>query len=260
MHPADVRVHDFLGKEGEKMLPGYKYGSSWQLLYDSYGDTTDHFYGRHGAFSVVVELTGMMQDFDGNKQVSQDEQMKFNDELTQGRMFVAWKTVQHPTYGEIEVGGFRHDTNRAPEGFLANEEFHRNAMYALLHAFHLPKLQFGTPEVVKVKEGLYRIHQPILNGRMLPTLAAIVAQNKLLRPDVASITGGKVIASGIVTDRFMNRVQLQEKRPEQLMVQGGIGGMETKTLMFLVEAKPGALTLSYDGVKTGKLTTTITLP
>lgn len=260
MNPADVRVHDFLGKEGEKMLPGYRYGSSWALLYDSYGDTTDHFYGRHGAFSTVVELTGPAADYNNDKQVSPEEQMKFNDEMTQGRMFVEYKPYKHPTYGDIEVGGMRHDTNRTPEGFLATEEFHRNAMFMLFHGYHLPKLKFETPTVVKVKEGLYRIHQPVLNERMIPTLASIVTQNKVHRQDVVTLEGGKVIASGVVTDLFTNRVQMQENRPERLVVNGGIGGTQTKTFMMLVEARPGKVTLTYDGVKAGKHTTTITLP
>ena len=260
MNPADQRVHDFLGKEGEKMLPGYKYGSSWALLYDSYGDTTDHFYGRHGAFATVIELNGTQQDYNGDKQVSPEEQMKFNDELTQGRMFVDWKPFKHPTYGDIEIGGYRHDTNRSPEGFMGVEELHRNAMYAMLHAYHLPHLTVQKTEVVKVKEGLYRIHVPILNDRLLPTISAVVAANKLHRADLATISGGKVIASGIVTDPFMNRVQMQENRPERLLVQGGIGGYDTRTLMFLVEGKPGPVTFTYDSVKAGKLTHTIQLP
>jgi hypothetical protein len=261
MVPADVRVHDFLGKEGEKMLPGYRYGTSYGLLnYDSYGDTTDHFYGRHGAFATVIELTGTMQDFDNNKTITDEERMKFNDELTQGRMFVPWKPYKHPQYGDIEIGGYRHDTNRAPEGFMALEEFHRNAMFTLFHAYHLPKLKFETPEVVKVKDGLYRVHVPVLNERMIPTTAAIVSQNKLHRQDVATVSGGKVIASGLVTDRFMNRVQMQAERPERLVVNGGLGGTETKTMMFLVEARPGTVTVTYDSVKAGKHSTTITLP
>lgn len=260
MNPGDVRVHDFLGKEGEKLMPGYRYGSSWAMLYDSYGDTTDHFYGRHGAFSTVVELNGTQQDFNGDKQISQEEQMKFNDELTQGRMFVDWKPFKHPTYGDIEIGGYRHDTNRSPEGFMHVEELHRNAMFAMLHAYHLPHLKVQNVEVVKVKDGLYRVHVPILNDRLLPTMSGVIGQNKLHRADLATIEGGKVIASGIVTDKFMNRVQLQENRPERLLVNGGIGGYDTRTLMFLIEGKPGTVTLTYDSIKAGKLTHSIQLP
>jgi len=260
MNGTDLRVHDFLGKEGEKLLPGYRYGSSWQLLYDSYGDTTDHTYGRIGAISFVVELNGTQQDFNGDKNVSQEEQMKFNDELTQGRMFVAWKAYKHPQYGDIEIGGYKHDTNRSPEGFLSVEECHRNAMFILLNAYHLPKLKVQTPEVVKVKDGLYRVHVPVLNERIISTTSAIVQQNKLHRQDIASITGGKVIASGIVRDPFLNKVQMQENRPERLVVSGGIGGYSTETLMFLVEARPGMVTFNYDSVKAGKISSAITLP
>lgn len=259
MNGIDLRVHDFLGKEGEKMLPRYRYGSGWQLLYDSYGDTTDHFYGRHGAYSVVVELSGGEADLDGDKNISPTEQMKYNDELTQGRMFVPYQPFKHPQYGDIEIGGFKHDTNRTAERFMQVEENHRNAMHAIFYGYHMPKLSVQTPEVIKVKDGLYRVHVPVKNERVMPSVAGVVRQNKLHRDDLATITGGKVIAAGVVTDPYMNRVQMQEHRPERLMVSG-IGSMEVKTLMFLVEARPGNVTFQYDSVKAGKLSATITLP
>jgi hypothetical protein len=261
MNPIDLRTHDYLGKEGEKMLPGYRYGTGDQLLgYSSFGDTTDHTYGRHGAFSVVVELNGPQQDYNGDKRVTQDEVMKYNDELTQGRMFVNWKPFKHPTYGEIEIGGYKHDTGRPPEGFMLTEECHRNAMYVIFHGYHLPLLKVQEPTVMKVKEGLYRVHVPVLNDRAIPTISAIVAQHKLHRQDVATISGGKVLASGIVQDPYLNRVRMQQERPERLVVQGGIAGYSTETMMFLVEAKAGTVTFNYDSVKAGKISKTITLP
>jgi hypothetical protein len=260
MNPADLRVHDFLGKEGEKILPGYRYGNSWQLLYDSYGDTTDHTYGRHGAVSFVVELNDTQQDYDKDKKVSPEEQMKFNDELTQGRMFVDWKSFQHPQFGNIEIGGFKHDTNRPPEGFLNVEECHRNAMFVLFNAHHLPQIKVQTPEVIRLRDGLYRIHVPVLNERMIPTTAAVVSQHKLHRQDIATITGAKVIASGIVQDPLLNKVRLQSQRPERLFVEGGIAGYDTGTMMFLVEGRPGVVTFTYDSVKAGRISAPVTLP
>ncbi len=260
MNQYDLRAHDFLGKEGEQILPGYKYGNSFELLYDSYGDTTDHTYGRHGAISFVVELNGTQQDFNNDKRVSPEETMKFNDELTQGRMFVDWKPYKHPQYGDIEIGGYKHDTGRPPEGFLNVEECHRNAMFILFSGYHLPLLKMQTPEVTKVKDGLYRVHVPILNERGIPSVLSIVERNKLHRQDFATVSGGKVLSSGIVRDPFLNKVQLQAQRPERLVVDGGVGAFSTTTLMFLVEARPGNLTFTYDSVKAGKITGTITLP
>jgi hypothetical protein len=208
---------------------------------------------------VVVELSGGEADLDGDKNISPTEQMKYNDELTQGRMFVPYQPFKHPQYGDIEIGGFKHDTNRTAERFMQVEENHRNAMHAIFYGYHMPKLSVQTPEVIKVKDGLYRVHVPVKNERVMPSVAGVVRQNKLHRDDLATITGGKVIAAGVVTDPYMNRVQMQEHRPERLMVSG-IGSMEVKTLMFLVEARPGNVTFQYDSVKAGKLSATITLP
>jgi hypothetical protein len=213
-----------------------------------------------GAFSVGMELNAPQQDYNGDKQVSPEEVMKFNDELTQGRMFVDWKPYRHPQYGEIEIGGYRHDTGRAPEGFMAVEEHHRNAMYVLLHGYHLPKLSVVEPVVRKVKPGLYRLHIPVRNERKLPTIAGIVKRNRLHRDDLATLSRGKVMASGIVTDPYLNKVTLQEQRPERLLVPGGVSGYTTRTLMFLVEATPGKVTFRYDSVKAGVLEQEIDLP
>ena len=260
MSQVDLRVHDFLGKEGEKMLPGYRYVWVAPVLGDSYGSSADHTYGRVGAFSVGIELNAPQQDFNGDKTVSPDEVMKFNDELTQGRMFVNWKTFQHPQYGEIEIGGFKHDTGRPPEGFLSVEEYHRNAMYVIYHGYHLPRLSVGEPTVVKVKNGLYRLHVPVLNDRIIPSVAGIVQQNKIHRQDLATINGAKVLSSGIVDDPYLNKVRLQEHRPERLLVSGGVDGASTKTLMFLVESAPGKVTFTYDSIKAGKISKEIPLP
>jgi hypothetical protein len=260
MPQVDLRVHDFLGKEGEKMLPGYRYVWVAPVLGDSYGSSADHTYGRVGAFSVGIELNAPQQDFNNDKTVSQDEVMKFNDELTQGRMFVDWKPYQHPQYGPIEIGGYKHDTGRPPEGFMSVEEYHRNAMYVLFHGYHLPHLSVQTPTVVKVKNGLYRLHVPVLNDRMIPSVSGVVAQNRIHRQDLATIDGAKVVASGIVEDPYLNKVQLQEHRPERLMVRGGIDGASTRTLMFLIEARPGKVTFTYDSIKAGKITKEIELP
>ena len=111
-----------------------------------------------------------------------------------------------------------------------------------------------------MKEGLYRLHIPILNERMIPSVSGIVAQNRIHRQDLAMIEGVKVLASGIVTDRFMNRVELQQHRPERLMVSGGIDGVSTRTLMFLIEARPGKVKFVYDSLKAGKISKEIELP
>lgn len=255
--PGDVRAYDLIGKEGEKMLPYYRYGTVFQLLYTAYGGTTDHLYGRMGVFGFVNELNTGKRLFNTAQDPSAADVQKFNDVLTQGRQFVEYKPYKHPQYGDIEIGGFKHDTGRPPEGFLLEEECHRNASFVLFHAHHLPRLQFQEPTVVKLGNNQWRVHVPVLNDRAIPSMAQIARQLKLHRPDLATVEGAKVLASGLVTDPYLNQVQYQDARPERLMVYG-VPGLGTTTLFFLLEGS-GEITVNYDSVKAGKISRKIAL-
>ena len=56
MNPQDVAVYDILGKNAEKIVPGYRYMVSWKDLYATYGDFDSFTYADAGAFSFVAEL------------------------------------------------------------------------------------------------------------------------------------------------------------------------------------------------------------
>ncbi len=254
---SDIQVYDRIGKEGENIIPGYSYFILWKDLYSAYGGTIDHFYGIHGAIAFSNELFGPQQDFDKDGEVTEEERLKFVDLLTLGRMTVEWKEFDHPQYGKIEIGGFRHDTGRVPEGWMLEEDCHRNALFVLYHARQLPKIRFDDPTVEKVDGDLYRVHVPVVNERSIPTVTAIARKNKLHRLDLATVEGAKVVASGIVRDLYLNKVDLQKHRPERLMVPS-VEGLSTRTLFFLVEGK-GSISVAYDSVKAGKITQDIEL-
>ncbi len=254
---ADRRVFDRIGEEGEKILPGYNYYILWKDLYTAYGGTVDHFYGIHGAFSFTNELFGPEQDFDGDGSVSDEERFKFADRLTQGRMLVDWEEIDHPQYGTIEVGGYRHDTRRVPEGWMLEEDCHRNASFVLYHAWQMPRLSFGEPTVENLGGNLWRLHVPVLNDRAIPSMAAVATRLKIHRPDIASIEGATVISSGIVQNAYLDKVDVQKDRPERLLVSG-VPGLSTETLFFLVEGK-GEVTVTYDSLKAGTIRRTISL-
>jgi hypothetical protein len=253
----DVKVYDLIGEEGEKLLPGYDYFVTWKDLYTTYGDTTDHFYSVHGAIALTNELYDPPADFDGDGKVSQEEEMKFNDLLTLGRQFVAWHEVDHPQYGKVEVGGERQDVGRIPEGWMLEQEIHRNNAFVLFHARQLPKLSFGEPGVTKAGPGLWRLEVPVLNDAGIPTVTALARQNKLHRQDLATVSGAKVLASGVVDDPWLDKVSLQEHRPERLMVPG-VEGYSTTRLFFLLEGG-GEVAVTYDSLKGGTIERTVAL-
>jgi hypothetical protein len=255
---ADIRVYDLIGEEGEKLLPGYDYFVTWEDLYTVYGDTTDHFYNVHGAIALTNELyDDEAEDFDGDGEVSDEELMKFNDVLTLGRQFVEWHEVEHPQYGTVEVGGYRQDVGRIPEGWMLEEEIHRNNAFVLFHAHHLPKIGFGEPKVERLEGDLWRVEVPVVNERGIPTVTALAAKNKLHRPDVATVAGAEVVSSGLVQNSWLDRVEVQEHRPERLMVPG-VDPFSTRTLFFLLKGS-GEITVTYDSLKGGTIETTFRL-
>jgi Zinc carboxypeptidase len=255
--PQDLKVYDLIGKEGEKLLPGYHYYISWKDLYTVHGATTDHFYNLMGALAFTNEMYNPPADFDKNGEVSDEELMKFNDLLSLGRQWVDWHPYNHPQYGPIEVGGFKRDVNRVPEGWALEDETHRNNAFVLLNAYHLPRISIGDARVEKVGNDLWKVEVPVLNDRAIPTMTAVAVNGKLHRQDLATVAGAKVISSGLVDDAYLDKIEIQEHRPERLMVPG-VDGVSTRTLFFLVQGN-GEITVSYDSLKGGKIAKKIAL-
>jgi hypothetical protein len=253
----DLESFDLIGEEGARMLPGYRYMIVWKDLYTTFGATDDHFYRVHGAVSFTNELYEPPTDLDGDGETSDEERMEFNDVITLGRQFVGWSEVDHPQYGKVEVGGMRHDVGRVPEGWMLEEETHRNAAFVLFHAYQMPKLAFGEPEVTEAGKNLWRLEVPVRNERAIPTVTDWARKEKIHRVDLVLITGAKVVTSGLVENRFLNQIEIQKHRPERLMVPG-IQGFTTRRLFFLVEGK-GEVTVTYDSLKGGQIAKKVAL-
>ena len=251
-YPAsDLRAYDLIGEQGEELLPGYNYYVTWEDLYTVYGDTTDHFYMIHGAIALTNELYDQdaVTDLDGDDEVTDEERLSFNDLLTVGRQFEPWKEIEHPQYGTVEVGGVRQDVGRIPEGWMLEEEIHRNHAFVLYHADQLPRLAIGEPRIEAAGEGLWRVEVPVTNDRGIPSVTAQAAKAELHRLDLATVSGARVVASGLVSDRWLDQVRLQEHRPERLEVDG-VPAFGSQTLFFLLDGR-GEVTLTYDSVKGG---------
>ncbi len=257
LQSADLAAYDLIGEQGERMLPGYEYMIVWKDLYPSHGATDDHFYRVHGAISYTNELYKAPLDLDGDGEITDEERMEFSDVLTLGRQFLPWKEIDHPQYGTVEVGGFRHDVGRVPEGWMLEEEVHRNSAFVLLHAYHLPKIRFGEPEIERLEGDLWRLQIPVLNERATPTVLAVARRDKLHRPDLATVEGARVLASGLVQNQWLDKVEIQKHRPERLMVPG-IDGLSSETLFFLLEGK-GDVVIHYDSLKGGRIEREVSL-
>ncbi|MEI6141646.1 MAG: M14 family metallopeptidase [Mariniphaga sp.] len=271
--PSDIAAYDVIGKEALKITPGYVYQPSYDL-YSTYGDFDSHLFFINGIFSFVGELFQREQEtyrtnINKPTQISDEEaltrgtptelsreQLKFNDNVVQGELYKDWKKFKHPTYGEIEIGGWVKMSSRLPHPFMLPELVHRNASVVFLAAGNTPEISMEVFDKKEIGKNLYQVRVRLQNKKGLPTMSAYAYKSKLYPPDVLKVTGGKVIAGGVLTDNRLNKVSYKEKKPEiQFLSIPGYGIAE---FQFLIEGK-GEVTFNYQSQKAQSRTVKINL-
>ena len=251
---ADVRVFDALGRDGERMLPFYRYMVIWKDLYTVYGGFVTWTYEGLGIVSFTNELwtnsrlypdEAGAQDRRGSRS---DNRHFFDDKLLMGAGFVDWHAFEHPVYGPIEIGGFKKDVGRVPPSFLIEEMLHRNALFALKHAAEMPLVRVASVETEDLGGGVIAVDAVFRNDHLIPTRTARAAEKKIGRPDLFTIAGDgvEVLAGGFRSDRFHpERLELAEREPARLVSEAGIRGRgEVRVRWFVRGAGPAVVAWS----------------
>ena len=252
---GDLAVYDELGKDGEKMLPFYRYMIIWKDLYSVFGGFVNWTYEGLGIMSFTNELWADEQ-YSPDKKIGEDERYFFDDKLLLGAGFVDWHAFEHPFYGPVEIGGFTKDVGRVPPSFLEEEMLHRNALFCLRHAEALPELVIREPEVTELGGGVRAIDVLVANLRAVPTRTALARDRKLGVPDTLELTGQglEVLAGGFRSDRFRpERIQLQEHDPARLVREAGLGSREEIRVRWLVRGS-GEAVIRYTAEKASDAT------
>jgi hypothetical protein len=279
-HPEDNAVFDYLGEQGERIIPGYKHIISWKDMSETYGDEDGWLFMSIGAYAFTGEL--FMVEHESFKSIKEQkkvkpsedegfdytildysldrERLKFNDHLTQGELFVPWKPYKHPTYGDIEIGGWSKMSSRLPHPFMLKEMCHRNAAAIIFSAKETPEISLEVFDTKKVGKSLYRLRTRLKNARAIPTMTHHARKVKLYPQDMLTVAGQglQVKAGGKLTNAYRDKVSYKEFRPEvQFLYVPGFGKVEHQ---FLIAGKKGRkVTVKYDSRHGGKLSKTVTL-
>jgi hypothetical protein len=270
---GDISVYDYIGKNIEKIVPGYKYLISWKDLYPTYGDFTDFTNTMLGSYSLVGELYQTeTETFDGTPKRKEEERsgfggssnaedrqrLLFNDNVTQGELFREWKPFKHPLYGDIEIGGWVKMSSRLPHPFMLQDLVHRNASAVIYAARQTPDVKMDVFEVKKLGDGLWSIRVRLANSGAMPSLSYQTMKSKLYPPDQLSVSGSnaKVVSGGRITDLYMNLVDYKEYKPEVQFCQ--VPGMGKVDYQFLVSGK-GSVNIKYESRKAGMITKNVQL-
>jgi hypothetical protein len=245
----DDNVINSIGKKGELILPGYKLLTIWKDLYPVYGGELDWWYGAMGCFVFSNELWNsylMFYDTARTDPYEFDKLLLFED------AFIPWQKVNHPVYGEIEVGGFGKNFGRLHPGFMLETDAHRNAAFCIYNAYQSPKLEISEIMVRKLPGGLNEVSATLENTRMIPTHSANNVKYKIDPPDYISLHGGEVIAGMIVEDRDNNVNIEQKKHPEKLEI-ANLQGYQHVNVKWIVRGG-GKYTIDVESVKGGRVT------
>jgi murein tripeptide amidase MpaA len=251
----DLQVYDFLGKLGEEILPGYRYLVVYKDLYPVYGGELDWFYGGRGAITFSNEL---WTSFDYFRKKPEDERdwfgsqkdtYRFDKLLLFGEGIVDWKPFNHPQLGKIEIGGIKKAWTRTAPSFLIEEMCHRNMAFTLYHAYHTPQVFVDSIFVKDLPNGLKEVTALIKNSRVIPTHTSQDILNKITRPDLASISGGKVLIGGILENQYTGEVKEQKLNPEKIKIEN-IPGMGAVYVRWIIEGR-GPFTVTISSAKGG---------
>ncbi|NOX19204.1 MAG: hypothetical protein GXO87_13100 [Chlorobi bacterium] len=270
----DVKVYDFLGENAERIVPGYRYLISWKDLYSTYGDFDNFTYNVIGAYSFVGELFMSSQEtFKDRKEEKKPEKeesmfssgaerererLKFNDNVAQGTLFKPWKKFHHPTYGDIEIGGWVKMSSRLPHPFMLQDLVHRNASAVIFAAEQTPEVKMEIFEKKKMSDNLFRIRVRLINSKAIPTLSSHFIKKNVVPKDQLKVSGSgiKVIAGGKLTDRFRDKVSYKENKPEIQFLS--VPGFDFVEYEFIVEGN-GKVKVNYSSLKAGSLEKTVSL-
>ena len=260
----DLAVLDQLGQAGERTVPGYRYLVSMDDLYTTYGDFDEFLYQIWGVYAFVGELymanqaafRGYRDPTNGpagniwSRRPSFAERQEFNDHLMLGEMFTEWHTFEHPTYGTIEIGGWRPFSVRTSPAWMLPDMLHRNAMFVIWTATQFPHLDLQITETKDLGDGIWRIRASVTNSGALPTLSSRSRGKQIYRDDLFTLTGDdvQVLSGGVLKDRYFDTVAAVENRPWRVPTY--VPAYGRREVQWLV-AGSGDFVVGYEGVKCG---------
>jgi len=273
----DIEFYDELGKNGERILPFYRYIVIWSGLYTVHGGFIDWTNDGLGIISFSNELWSGSQYFTSEELKKQQEDPEspinervsgyfFDDYLEFGSQFMEWKEFNHPQFGEVEIGGtWKKTRGRVPPRFMNEELCHRNMAFTLYQADEMPLIEIGETSVENQAGDVYRIWVDITNSKVAPTIIERAAQNNVVRPDLIILEGN----AEVISASWIHNKKVYEYDPEvtdlidqhdlkRIMIRNGHPGKTTKTMQYLVKGS-GEVKITYDSVKGGKDSVSLTL-
>ena len=219
MFPEDMKIYQYFDEQGKKITGYPNAGDTYwdyanlgrgdrdmramaaEMGFDMpnepqgrplFGHSPDFGYHYYGAVWYGDELWngGRVKDYDGDGRISDLESLRYIDEELGGRYFKPWTKMNHPTLGEVEIGGFNPKFWRQnPPVEILEEWIKKEAMFNLFLANSLPQVKIVSAEVrpAKKETDTFEVVAVFTNEGFLPTALKMADRVKIVRPDTAEL-------------------------------------------------------------------------
>jgi len=158
--------------------------------YYAWGSSLDTMYLLFGIFSMGDEHWNP-PDYDKDGRVTEAERLKWNDEELDGKLFVDWHPYDHPTLGQVEIGGWRRRLTSPPEGELIERECEMGHRFVIYLAGQAPRIKVGKTEVTDKKGGIFQVDITVENTGFLPTATHLGRSLTATEPVLLTIEPGE---------------------------------------------------------------------
>lgn len=189
--------------------------------YPAYGGSIDGLYTVFGILAFANEMYAMGRDYDGDGEISEREQLRYNDEELDGYAFREYRSFDHPELGRVEIGGWKKFGHNNPPPDRLPGEVARNVDFVLMQAAHTPLLEVAEVEVEGLGGGVYRVTAEARNAGYQPTELALRRQQGRAEPVRMTLDGVEVLDAG--AERELGVLEGHTREVESWVVRGNPG-------------------------------------
>lgn len=105
-----------------------------------------------------------------------------------GAGYAAWRPIEHPFFGTVEVGGVDPLAKRNPPAAALPELAEKQAAFLIEWLGRFPAIEVRPPTVTKVGPSLWRVETSVVNVGRLPTHNRMARTTRAIAPIVARVS------------------------------------------------------------------------
>ena len=118
-----------------------------------------------------------------------EEYLAFSDKELGGKGFVEWEKLQHPTLGEVEIGGAVPFAYNTPPAAMVENLLKGQVPWIFEIAGKMARIKISESKVEHLGGGLYRLKIWVENSGYLPYPTAMGKRNNRILPAIITLEG-----------------------------------------------------------------------